>query len=225
MMRSRWQIYLSIALAVLAVGLVVFGGVLTALEPRDMPSPIPRGILFLIGLFFGAIALAGAAWIAFFHIKAIKWLGFAILGCTAAYFGYVFVAQQLDVQKQRRAEARVEAQIDAVAARYLSRLEQEAPNAYASREMFNEYLNDLHSAGRSGIGRSDGDRVFRARWFIYYWTFYDPDFAGFTTFYPTHSDCGYFLEQWGERYAQIAPVAVFDELCTERWNPDGTERD
>lgn len=213
-MRSTRQKWLSGGLIALAIGLIIFGAIVTINESRNFGGPLPRGFALIIAVFLASIVTGFAAWVWFWQIRVLRWLGASAIVCGVLYLASFWEQDALVERADRRAQAVVHAKHDIVARAYLTRLVQEQPEADGARALFLDYMEDLHASGRADIW-SDQDRAFRARWFIYYWTFHDAAFEGFTTFYPRPEDCAFFLDNFGARYAEIALVEVFETRCRE----------
>ena len=97
---------------------------------------------------------------------------------------------------------------------YLARLIEEQPaTADQARKLYEEFFFEHRAVTKPNGHVSFTGREFRAVWYIHYWTFFDPDFDDFVTYYQSDADCALFLEAFGEKYAEVAPVPVFVERC------------
>ena len=227
-MQARWQRWAAMGCAVAAAGAVIFA-LFVVVQSSTTPSRGELGGIIAFAVFMALLALgaataAVAAWFWFFHVKAARWTGFGVVALIALFFAAHGLSTLIAAHQDRKAAREVGAVLDEIGERYIARLAAEDPLPDEAIAMFNDFLRDIRAAPYHRLPDSELDRAFRARWFIYFWTFYDPKFEGFTTYYPKLEDCTFFLETFGARYAQVAPVAIFEELCTDRWNPDGSER-
>jgi hypothetical protein len=127
---------------------------------------------------------------------------------------WTIAIDKLEERTQQRVIEDVRQKIDVIAEGYLEQLIAEPPqNARAAQALYRAFQAERRTVVVPSGTVVFGGLEFRAVWFLYYWTFFDPDFFGFTTFYPDEDDCAVFLAAFVAKYEQLAPVPVFEDLC------------
>jgi len=215
MNRSRWQFLLIIVFAglggcALAVSILSMG---TSPGPGEV-SVILHGAFILAGLIFAAVCSGFIAWIWFWNIRWVRVLGLGVIGVALAFVAYEFGLSAWNNWIIKREIAVAEKEADAIGDRYLAQLiVDQRDTAERSLSLFRAYLSESGRVQTPSGYSAYGGREFRAIWFLHHWTFFDADFDGYATYYPTNEDCALFLDAFGARYAEIAPVPVFVDLC------------
>ncbi|MEP3638467.1 MAG: hypothetical protein ABJN14_14550 [Paracoccaceae bacterium] len=215
MTRPRWQKIAVIIAGALAVVFLVFALVLIGSDPgMGEVSVILHGAGIVISLIAVAVFAAFALWFWFWRIRWIRWIGSICVAGVTLFVAFNVVVEKLEDWARAREAKIADAKAELIGDQYLARLIEEQPaTADQARKLFEEFFFEHRAVpSKSGNGVSAG-REFRAVWHIYYWTFFDPDFDVFTTYYPGDGDCALFLEAFGEKYAEVAPVPVFVERC------------
>jgi len=218
--RALWQKIL-IALALCAA--LCFAGTSLYILAQPVGPGDSSMIAFAALVFFGVCAVGCvllALWISYWHIKAIRWIGLAlIIGGPVSYLltseldRRKQVAQQQDLDRQI---AEIEAEIDVFAARYLERLIAEKPDWPGLHALIREFETEELGAYRKGLHPlSPMATRLRAQASLYEGVFLDPAFNRMTPYWLNQYECLVFLDAFEGLYDPQKHGAKFDGYCAD----------
>jgi len=217
--RAKWQIIATTTCAVLSVVALVTS--LASMGISSGPgevSVILHGGFIALGLGLAGVFLAVAAWFWLWRIKIVRYAGLTVVGAALLLLGVLLTRDYLTKIADQRERDRIQAVQNEIALAYRDRLVAQMPDAEDAIALYRQFSNEPDLRSYAHVPDSEGEIAFRAQWLLYYRTFFnEAQFEDRVAFHPNAEDCAFFLDAFGERYGEIAPVPMFDALCTDRW--------